>query len=134
VSDSLGIADVETAVATFLGNISESIAIAEAQVAVLIMTITETMATSDSTTVGTYYQEFLAELVAIIDNPQATTAYNVNTSDTMVLTDSNSGRILWEIIDDTEVANWQNISNPQTPGWGAVDTTESPGWTVISTQ
>ena len=92
------------------------------------------MVIADSTTVGTYYQEFIAELAAIIDNPVAATTYPVSRSETAVITETNGGRFLWEIIDDTEVANWQNISNPQTPGWAAVDTTESPGWTVISTQ
>jgi hypothetical protein len=109
-------------------------AISEQQLFTWLAEIIETMATSDATTVGTYYTEFIAELAAIADNPQAATAYNVSTSDTMVITDTNSGRNLWEVIDDTESANWQNISNPQTPGWGAVDTTESPGWTQISTQ
>jgi hypothetical protein len=101
---------------------------------VLIMTITETMAAVDSLTVGTYYQEFLTESAVITDINGGAANYNLGVSDTMTLTETNGGRYLWEIIDDTEVANWQNISNPQTPGWAAVDTTELPGWTQISTQ
>jgi len=92
------------------------------------------MATSDATTVGTYYTEFIAELAAIADNPQAATAYNVSRAESAVITSTENGRNLWEVIDDTETANWQNISNPQTPGWTAVSNTETPGWTVISTQ
>jgi hypothetical protein len=125
---------VEEVVATFLGNISESIAIAEAQVAVLIMTIVESMAIEEGTTVGTFYQEFLTESAVIVETNGGIANYNLSVSDTMALTEINGGRYLWEIIDDTQGVNWQNISNPQTPGWGAVDTTESPGWTVISTQ
>ena len=91
------------------------------------------MATSDLTTVGTYYTEFIAELAAITDNPQAITTYNESVSDTAVITQTNNGRFLWEIIDDTQGVTWQNISNPQTPGWADVNNTEVPGWTVIST-
>jgi hypothetical protein len=134
ITETNPISTVEEAVATFLGSVTESMAISEQQLFVWLADLIETMATSDAQTVGTYYTEFIAELAAIADNPQAATAYNVSTSDTMVITDTNSGRNLWEVIDDTEIANWQNISNPQTPGWGAVDTTESPGWTQISTQ
>jgi hypothetical protein len=92
------------------------------------------MGIAEGTTVGTYYTEFLDESVAIAETNGGIANYNLSRSETMAITETNGGRFLWEIIDDTEVANWQNISNPQTPGWGAVDTTESPGWTQISTQ
>jgi hypothetical protein len=98
------------------------------------MTITEAMNATDGTTVGTYYTEFLEELAVIADDPQAATNYNVSRSESAVITSTESGRNLWEVIDDTETANWQNISNPQTPGWADVSNTETPGWTVISTQ
>jgi hypothetical protein len=91
------------------------------------------MAATDSTTVGTYYTEFLTEIAAIADNPQAITGYGVSRTETMAITSTESGRNLWEVIDDTETANWQNISNPQTPGWSAVTNTETPNWTTIST-
>ena len=92
------------------------------------------MAIADSTTVGTYYSEFIAELAAIIDNPVAATTYRLNRTETAAITETNGGRFLWEIIDDTQGVTWQNISNPQTPGWVDVNNTETPGWTVISTQ
>jgi hypothetical protein len=110
------------------------VAIAEQQLATLIMAINESMSALDSTTVGTYYIEFIAELAAIIDNPVAATTYPVSRSETAAITETNSGRYLWEIIDDTQSVTWQNISNPQTPGWSDVDTEETPGWTLISTQ
>jgi len=83
VEDSLGIVSVEEAVATFLGNISESIEIAEAQVAVLIMTIVESMAIEEGTTVGTYYQEFLTETAGIAEVNGGAANYNLSASDTM---------------------------------------------------
>jgi hypothetical protein len=118
----------------FVADITESITVAEVALATLIMTITESMSALDSTTVGTFYTEFLDEFASIGDSPTAITGYGVNRTETMAITSTESGRNLWEVIDDTETANWQNISNPQTPGWAAVDNTESPGWTQISTQ
>jgi hypothetical protein len=97
------------------------------------MTITETMAATDSTTVGTYYTEFLAESAVISDDPQAATGYGVSRAETMAITSTESGRNLWEVIDDTQGVTWQNISNPQTPVWTDVNNTETPGWTAIST-
>jgi hypothetical protein len=98
------------------------------------MSIEEAMGITDGTTVGTYYTEFLSESAAIDDSLTAITGYGVNRTETMAITSTESGRNLWEIIDDTEVANWQNISNPQTPGWADVSNTETPGWTDISTR
>jgi hypothetical protein len=134
VTETNPIVSVEEAVATFVASVTESISISEQQLFSWLASIIETMATSDATTVGTYYQEFIAELAAIADNPQAATGYNVSRSETAVITSTETGRNLWEVIDDTETANWQNISNPQSPGWADVSNTESPGWTDISTR
>jgi hypothetical protein len=134
ITETNPIVSVESAVATFLGSVTESMAISEQQLFTWLASIIETMATSDAQTVGTYYTEFIAELAAIADNPQAATAYNVSRAESAVITSTENGRNLWEVIDDTETANWQNISNPQTPGWADVSNTETPGWTVISTQ
>ena len=60
--------------------------------------------------------------------------YPVSRAETMALVETNGGRFLWEIIDDTQNGNWQNINNPQTPGWSVIDNANSPGWTQIATQ
>jgi len=61
------------------------------------------------------------------------TGYNVSRTETAAITSTETGRNLWEVIDNTETANWQNISNPQTPGWSDISNTETPNWTTIST-
>jgi hypothetical protein len=108
--------------------------IAEEQLCAWLATVIETMAITQSQTVGTYYTEIIAEIASIIDNPVAGVGYKASRTETMAITETNSGRFLWEIIDDTQDVTWQNINNPQTPGWTDVDNTETPGWTLISTQ
>jgi hypothetical protein len=134
VTETNPIVTVEQAVATFLGNITESMAISEQQLFNWLASIVETMVTSDVTTGGTYYQEFITELAAITETNGGGANYRLSRSETMAITETNNGRFLWEIIDDTQGVTWQNISNPQTPGWSDVDDTETPGWTQISTQ
>ena len=91
------------------------------------------MAATDSTTVGTYYTEFLYESTAISDSNTALTGYHVAVSDTMAITSTETGRNLWEVIDDSQTPSWQNIGNTQTPGWTAITNTETPNWTAIPT-
>ena len=134
ITETNPIITVEQAVALFVASVTESVAIAEASLATLIMTITESMAATDSTTVGTYYIQFIEEIAALSDSNQTITSYRVNRSETMAITSTESGRNLWEVIDDTQGVTWQNISNPQTPGWTAINNTETPGWTPISTR
>jgi hypothetical protein len=51
-------------------------------------------------------------------------------------------RFLWELIDDSQIANWANIDDSetatwatieaaQTAGWANVDTSESAGWATV---
>jgi hypothetical protein len=59
--------------------------------------------------------------------------YRVSCSETAAITETNGGRFLWEIIDDTQGVTWQNISNPQTPNWTVVTDVETANWTTIPT-
>jgi len=76
----------------------------------------------------------LTETVTITDVLGGGAEYVVSRAEAMALTQTNGGRFLWEIIDDTQGVSWQNINNPQTPGWSGIDNANSPGWTQISTQ
>ena len=80
------------------------------------------------------FKAVLDESVAITDINTGGANYQLSRTETMAITETNGGRFLWEIIDDTQGVTWQNISNPQTPGWTDINNTETPGWTVISTQ
>ena len=122
MSDTAGITDVATAVTLFLGNISESIAIAEAQVALLLLTINESMAAADTIAAQTDYTEVVPDTAGIVDTLNSATVYQLSCAETMTLAETNNGRKLWEIIDDTQDANWQNINNTQTPGWSVLVT------------
>jgi hypothetical protein len=76
----------------------------------------------------------LTESSVITDTLGGGALYQVGRAETMALAETNGGRFLWEIIDDTQAGNWQNINNPQTPGWSVIDNANSPGWTQIATQ
>lgn len=39
----------------------------------------------------------------------------------------------WTQVDDTQAPNWQNVNDSQTPGWGQIDDTQTPGWQDIQT-
>jgi hypothetical protein len=53
----------------------------------------------------------------------AITNYGVSRTETAAITESQTVRYFWEIIDDTQTANWQNINNVQSSGWTPVPTT-----------
>jgi hypothetical protein len=97
------------------------------------MTIMESMAAADAQTIGTYYTQDVNESVVLTISEAGSAGYKVNCSETAAITETNGGRFLWEIIDDTQGVTWQNISNPQTPNWTAVDDTETANWTTIPT-
>ena len=59
--------------------------------------------------------------------------YQVSRTETATISETNGGRYLWEIIDDTQDANWQNITNVQSSGWTQVSDTQDAGWTQIDT-
>jgi hypothetical protein len=122
VSDTVGITDVATAVALFLGDVAESIAVAEAQVVALLLTINEAMAVADTIAAQTDYTEAISDTAGVIDVLNSASAYQLARAETMTLTETNGGRNLWENVDDTQDANWQNINTSQTPGWSVLIT------------
>ena len=73
------------------------------------------------------------EAVALTINEAGSAGYKVSRSETMAITETNNGRFLWEVIDDTQGVSWQNISNPQTPNWTVVTDVETANWTTIPT-
>jgi hypothetical protein len=113
---------VATAVALFLGDVAESIAVAEAQVVALLLTINEAMAVADTIAAQTDYTEAISDTAGVIDVLNSASAYQLARAETMTLTETNGGRNLWENVDDTQDANWQNINTSQTPGWSVLIT------------
>ena len=80
------------------------------------------MAVADTTTAQMGYTEAVSDTAGIIDTLNIGTAYQLSCAETMALTETNGGRNLWEIVDDTQDGNWQNINNSQTPGWSVLIT------------
>lgn len=106
VPESLSIADVETAVARSWATSLSRLLLQKHRWLVLIMTITETMAIAEGTTVGTYYQEFLRESATITDTNGGAANYQVSRTETATISETNGGRYLWKLL-MTENANWQ---------------------------
>jgi len=57
--------------------------------------------------------------------------YFVQINETTVVTDAVFGKLLWNLIDDSQNPSWQNIGDSQTPGWTLIVDTQNPNWTKI---
>ena len=42
-------------------------------------------------------------------------------------------RLLWEVIDDSQVADWQNINAAQSVTWGSIDSSQGTSWQTLDT-
>ena len=83
---------------------------------------------------GSVYNPTITESVAAQDSLIVTGIFYVLIAESIAAGDSFLGRLLWELIDDTETANWQNIVNTQSSGWTIIDDTETgSNWTDIKT-
>jgi hypothetical protein len=80
------------------------------------------MAIAESQSAPVSFVTSRTETAAIADVLQAATSYNVSTSDTMAVTSTETSRLLWELIDDSQTPNWQNIDNTDTPSWALIPT------------
>ena len=135
--------EILTALASEVGDVSKPV------------DITETVTLDDSYAVAAYLYAYIdSPLVAVDDYSAAGSTYNVSVSaigdaqdayypngtsnvfviETLIATEGTFvGRLLWEVIDDTQTANWGNISTTQTANWGSVDTAQTPNWGPINT-
>ena len=50
-----------------------------------------------------------------------------------VAADSVLGKLLWEIINDSQTTAWQNVVTDTGTTWQVVNTAEDPGWQIIKT-
>ena len=57
--------------------------------------------------------------------------YFVQINESVIVTDSVFGKLLWNLIDDSQNPSWQNIGDSQTPGWTLITDTQNPNWTQI---
>jgi hypothetical protein len=51
-----------------------------------------------------------------------------------VAADSVQGRLLWEVINDSQSVTWQNVSSDPGTTWQVIATADNPGWQIIKTQ
>jgi hypothetical protein len=69
------------------------------------------------------FVDSVSETAQGADTTQAGGLFNVAVSESASITDEAFSRFLWELIDDSQVANWQEINTNQTSNWQPVSMT-----------
>ena len=120
-----------------VASVTETVTATATQIGVTTLTVdlTATATPTDAySAAGSVYNPTITESVATQDSLIVTGIFYVLIAESIAAGDSFLGRLLWELIDDTETANWQNIVNTQSSGWTIIDDTETgSNWTDIKT-
>ena len=97
------------------------------------MAILETISLIDSLTNTLTSQNFQVSTLTAEDLVSAAgSIFFVQIGETITITDSVFGKLLWNLIDDSQTPSWQNINDSQTVTWNAISTAQTPGWTQIN--
>ena len=54
-------------------------------------------------------------------------------TDSAMAADEFIGRLLWEIINDSQSSSWGDINSAQTSAWGTVDSSQATSWGAVNT-
>ena len=60
--------------------------------------------------------------------------FGVAVQEVVVASDSVLGRLLWELINDSQSVTWQNVQSAGATGWVVVNTSETTNWQRIPTK
>jgi hypothetical protein len=74
------------------------------------------------------------ETALTVDTFLASAVFFVTITDGAIAADAFVGRLLWEVINDSQTANWGGINSSQTAAWAAIDDSQSTTWHVVQTQ
>jgi hypothetical protein len=77
------------------------------------VSVTETASATDSMTALQQFLCFIQE--------------SITASDIMF------ARFLWELIDDSQIANWAAIDDSESVTWATIDASQTAGWATIDT-
>ena len=79
--------------------------------------------------------DFGAEVVATAAGEALVLSYAVFialASEGAIGVDAVTRRLLWEVIDDAQLASWQNIENADTATWGNINASQSGNWQNVN--
>ena len=73
------------------------------------------------------------EGVTALDETSVLPIYAVSVAEMATATDSLLGRLLWEIINDSQSGTWTTISAQNGGTWSVIDNSDPTTWNVIKT-
>jgi hypothetical protein len=76
----------------------------------------------------------VSEAITATDVVLNTALYLAFISEGLLAVDVVAGRLLWEVINDSQSAGWATINDNQSTTWQNVSTSVDAGWNVIPTQ
>lgn len=79
-------------------------------------------------TAGSIFGAIFTDSASGIDVNQPNFTYNITVPEGVNAQDLIYARYLWELIDNTEVADWVNINDTQTASWSQIDDTQALNW------
>jgi hypothetical protein len=98
-----------------------------------LLAIFETIALIDSLTNTLTSQNSVASTFTLDDFiTPAGSVFLVQIGETITITDSVFGKLLLNLIDDSQTPSWQNIDDSDAVTWNAISTAQTPGWTQIN--
>jgi len=137
ISEQATASEAVVASTTFPAGILESSAGSEIVAARMdFVTFISELATGDmsTTVVASIFNARVDETVVALELLFTTAVFYVTITDNAIALDQFLGRLLWEIIDDTQNANWVSISVSQSTSWGVIDNIQPTNWQAVQTQ
>ena len=76
----------------------------------------------------------IQESLKASDKANAAATFIALVTESATASDAITRRLLWEIINDFEIADWTTINTSESTTWSTINTSDAGGWQVIKTQ
>jgi hypothetical protein len=88
---------------------------------------------ADDAAANAAFVALVEENAAAVDAFIASAVLLASVSERVGAVDAIIGRLLWEIINDSQGVSWQNVNTSETTNWQVINTADGTQWQVINT-
>ena len=102
--------------------------------AVFVGSIRERTAAQEHVASRAEFHSRILQSVKAVATPSASAKFIASVTESAQASDAITRRLLWEIINDFEIADWTTINTSESTTWSTINTSDAGGWQVIKTQ